>query len=373
MRVAFRVDASAESGTGHIMRCCTLADALHARGARVLFVCRHLPDSIETTLQARGHDVVRLGGIADRAERGDLEHSHWLGATQAEDAAQTLDALAGHDPDWVVIDHYGIDIRWERSIRARAAAVMVIDDLADRQHDCEVLLDQNLVEGLELRYEGRVPATCDVLLGPWYALLGPAYTGLRRSAQPRTSVRRVLIFFGGSDRENLTGRALDGVLSLGRTDIHADVVLSLNGANLVEVERVAARHATVTCYRGLPTLAPLVAAADLAIGSFGATSWERLCLGLPTLAVLMARNQREVAHALDRGGLAICMGNAENVTADTIAERLSTVLSSADIRTWSMRCMEYCDGEGTPRVIDAMERVSRGARTAAAATIRERH
>jgi UDP-2,4-diacetamido-2,4,6-trideoxy-beta-L-altropyranose hydrolase len=355
------------------MRCRTLADALGARGARVLFVCRQLPDSLEAALRSRGHDVARLAGTVHDAEIGDLEHSHWLAATQAQDAEQTLEALADHQPDWMVVDHYGIDARWERSVRRRTAALMVIDDLADRQHDCEVLLDQNFVENLERRYTGRIPATCDALLGPRYALLGPAYAGLRRSTQPRTSVKRILIFFGGSDRDNLTGRALDAVLSLGRNDIHADVVLSLNGANVADVQRAAARSETVTCHHGLPTLAPLVASADLAIGSFGATSWERLCLGLPTLAVLMARNQREVAAALDRAGLAICIGSVDTVTADTIADRLSAVLSSADIRAWSARCMEFCDGDGTQRVLDVIERVSRGAGAAATHAMQEGH
>ena len=372
MRVAFRVDASAESGTGHIMRCCTLANALRASGARTLFICRDLPDSLNDALHARGHDVVQLGGMAPGAELGELEHAHWLGATQAHDAEQTLRAVADYEPDWVVVDHYGIDVGWERVVRRRVPLLMAIDDLADRHHECEVLLDQNLVENLERRYEGRVPQTCQSLLGPRYALLGPAYAGLRCSTQPRTAVERILIFFGGADRHNLTGRALEAVLSLGRNDLHIDVVLSLSGADVEAVQKVAARSSTVTCHRGLPTLAPLVASSDLAIGSFGATSWERLCLGLPTLAVLMARNQREVAAALDRAGVALCIGSAETVTAASIAERVSAVLSGADIRAWSARCMEFCDGEGTQRVLDVIDRLSREARVEAGYAVQER-
>jgi UDP-2,4-diacetamido-2,4,6-trideoxy-beta-L-altropyranose hydrolase len=343
------------------MRCCTLADGLRARGARALFVCRYLPDSLRAALETRGHDVARLDGDdANDHEPAGLEHSHWLGATQARDAEQSLRAATGYRPDWMIVDHYGIDVRWERMVRPHVARLMAIDDLADRQHDCEVLLDQNLVEDLDRRYEGRVPETCESLLGVRYALLGPAYADLRQSVQPRVAVRRILIFFGGSDHHNLTGRALDAVLSLGRHDVRVDVVVSLNGASAADVEKVAARSKTVTCHRGLPTLAPLFASADLAIGSFGATSWERLCLGVPTLAVLMARNQREVAAALDCAGLAVCIGSTESVTVDSIAQRVSEVLSTADIATWSARCMEFCDGQGTQRVIDVIERHTRG-------------
>jgi UDP-2,4-diacetamido-2,4,6-trideoxy-beta-L-altropyranose hydrolase len=356
LQIAVRVDASIQTGTGHVMRCRTLANALCAEGASVRFVSRHMPDSVRSLLERQGHEVVTLGGASSLREcADDLAHSSWLGVTQAQDARETLQALADRRWDWVIVDHYALDARWENSVRRIASRIMAIDDLADRQHECEVLLDQNLVANFESRYQGRTPRDCALLLGPRFALLDRSYGDLHSQVAPRTAVKRILIFFGGSDQLNLTGRALQAVLSLQRPEIEVDVVMSLNSSTSREIAAIAAQHAGIRCHSGLPSLAALFAAADLSIGSLGATSWERLCLGVPTLAILMAFNQNEVAAALHEAGLAICMGAAESVTVDSITEHLGRVLAMDDFTAWSARCMEVCDGRGTQRAMQALQ------------------
>lgn len=356
-QVAFRVDASARIGTGHVVRCLTLADSLRERGARTRFVCRSLPEVMRARLERHGHELSRLDGFQSGEPVGELAHSHWLTVSQDRDAEDTLQALADRSWDWVIVDHYALDERWETILRQAAKNMMVIDDLADRQHDCDLLLDQNLVSGMNERYVGRVPATCRTLLGPLYALLHRGYAELHAVVAPRVAVKRVLIFFGGTDPDNLTGRALNAVLSLERKDISIDVVLSVSSPYSDEVEALARRHSQVTCHRNLPTLAPLIASADLALGSLGATSWERLCLGLPTIAISMAMNQKEVATALDRGGLVDWIGHSDSATTEAIATHLKRALEREDLSAWSARCREVCDGRGTWRTIEGMNDV----------------
>ena len=174
MRVSFRVDASPQIGIGHYMRCLTLADELKKRGSHICFVTRHLPDHLREMLVKMEHELALLP-TSQRCETDELSHSHWLGTSQASDAEGTLQALGDGTWDWLVVDHYGLDARWELTLRTRVTRILVIDDLADREHDCELLLDQNFYEAMDTRYCGKVPKHCALLLGPRYALLSDEY------------------------------------------------------------------------------------------------------------------------------------------------------------------------------------------------------
>ena len=172
MIVAVRADASPLSGSGHVTRCLSLARGLRAAGATVAFACDEdgavLCDSLEQT----GFQVTRLQG------------SEFSWSADTKQTGRAIDAI-GARPDWLVVDHYAVDHRWERALRAKAQRIMVIDDLANREHDCDLLLDQNLIEGMEGRYAGKVPAACELLLGPRYALLHPDYRELHDRTAPR--------------------------------------------------------------------------------------------------------------------------------------------------------------------------------------------
>jgi len=352
MRVAFRVDASSRIGTGHLMRCLTLADALKSRGALTRFICRHLPRSLWAQFSLKGHELVLLKSSIENEQINDLDHSHWLGVNQSQDAYDTLRALSDQEWNWLIVDHYALDVRWETILHQIIKKIMAIDDLADRQHDCDILLDQNYFLDMNKRYVKRVPLTCKVFLGPNYALLHPSYAELHEVIRPRDKVKRILVFFGGSDRDNLTGRAIEALLSLERDDIEVDVVLPIHSPYVEEIEQLAAGHATLKCHKALPTLAPLMASSDLAIGAMGATTWERLCLGLPTIAVTLAKNQTEVTAALHKESLVVWIGHSKTVTKESIAIQLMGIIKVNDLGSWSIRCMELCDGKGTNRIVE---------------------
>jgi spore coat polysaccharide biosynthesis predicted glycosyltransferase SpsG/RimJ/RimL family protein N-acetyltransferase len=232
---------------------------------------------------------------------------------------------------------------------------MVIDDLADRAHDCDLLLDQNLVAEMSTRYAGKVSPSCVLLLGPEYALLHQDYAALHGRLPPREGqIRNILISFGAADSMNLTGKTLMAFLSLNRPDIEAHVVISNGSHHCQTIREQAAGHRNVHVHYGVPTLAPLMAKADLAVGASGVTSWERLCLGLPALVITLAENQRPIAERLAQRGMIEWLGHQDKIDELVIARALGKVLEKGLEAEWSLRCRELVDGQGGNRVCELL-------------------
>jgi UDP-2,4-diacetamido-2,4,6-trideoxy-beta-L-altropyranose hydrolase len=302
-------------------------------------------------LAAKGHEFMLLSSRPNKEAADDLAHAHWLGTSQAQDATDTIHALSNQMCDWLVVDHYALDFRWESALRPSVGRIMVIDDLADRVHDCDLLLDQNLVAQMRTRYTDKVPANCGMLLGPKYALLQPIYADLHNCISPRKGqIRRIFIFFGGVDGDNLTGHTLAAFLHLNRKDIDVDVVITANSPHAEAIRRQVAGEGHIHLHSDLPTLALLMIKADLAIGAGGATSWERLCLGLPTLVVTLADNQRPIADELSQRDLIRWLGHLYTVEQTTIAQVLGELIQQGLDESWSQRCLAVIDGNGAKRV-----------------------
>ena len=299
MNIAIRVDASSQIGTGHFMRTLTLAKELSKRGAKVRFVSRHLPEYLQDMLSEKVYEFRILDRPINETMQDELAHSKWLGTTQHEDAQDTTQALSDRIWDWLVIDNYALDARWESVLRKSAKRLLVIDDLADRMHDCDILLDQNYYADKETRYTGKVPVTCQLLLGPHYALLREEFSQWRQQVKPRTgSVKRILVFFGGVDADNFTGLTIDALARLGISGLHIDVVIGAQHPYREKIESACIEY-MFSCYVQTDRMAELMATADLAIGAGGSATWERCCLGLPSLVVSLADNQTDIVKGLD--------------------------------------------------------------------------
>lgn len=325
MRVAFRADASVEMGTGHIMRCLTLADALRAHGAHCSFICREHPGNLIALIQQRGFAVHALAGVATHHPSAtEPAHAAWLGADWRHDAQQCGAVMGADGVDWLIVDHYALDQNWERALRSQARRIMVVDDLADRPHDCDLLLDQNWFGELTaLRYQERVPAECQCCLGPRYALLKPEYAQWRQQRERVDgAVRRVLVFLGGSDPSNQTLKALHALMQPDFAELAVDVVLGPNHPDVSGVKAAASIRANTIVHQALPSLAALMVSADLMIGAGGSTTWERMCLGLPALVVSIADNQTPINTALAHDGYIQYLGEMSQVTAETISDAL---------------------------------------------------
>lgn len=353
MKVAFRADASLQMGSGHVMRCLTLADELRSRSAEVSFVCREHRGNLIEIIEARGFTVVRLpppdGLFAPRD--GDVTHASWLGVSWQHDAEETVTVLPADGVDCLIVDHYALDQRWEEQLRPLVTKLMVIDDLADRPHDCDLLLDQNLYRDFETRYDQMVPATCRKLLGPRYALLRPEFLEARKKLRQRDGqVKRILVFLGGVDSSNETAKAVHAIAALNMQEMRVDVVVGRGNPNQQQIRDLCTANG-FHYHCQVNNMAELMAGADLAIGAGGTATWERCALGLPSLVMVVADNQRELAQYGAQAGLCFSLGEAADLSVEDISVAVRFALRSPDtLRHLAEQCLETVDARGCSRV-----------------------
>lgn len=356
LRVAFRTDASVQIGTGHVMRCLTLADALRERGAECRFICRPHAGNLLELIRQRGHIAVPLPALEVPVEQlpATTAHSAWLGTDWAHDAQQTLKVLSDDVVDWLIVDHYALEQGWEQTLRPSCRRMMVIDDLADRHHDCDLLVDQNLGREAE-DYTGLIPAQATCLIGPRYALLRPEFAQLRGASLARrhsVEMKQLLITMGGVDKDNATGLVLQALEACALPqDLRITVVMGPYAPWLQDVQAHAQRMPRTTqVLVGVSDMARLMAESDLAIGAAGGTAWERCCLGLPSVVLVLAENQLAGAEAFKAQGAAVYVQNIADVesylrgffASDDLFELLGRLGRAAAMVT---------DGQGIPRIM----------------------
>ena len=295
-------------------------------------------------------ELVSLIGDVTPSKDGSLAHSHWLGVSQEQDAHSSKQALSDQLWDWIIVDHYALDARWERSLRASAKQIMVIDDITDRQHDCDVLLDQNFYADMQTRYVNKVPAHCQLLLGPRYALLREEFSVMRDQVEPRSGVvRNILVFFGGVDAGNHTGPTLEALAEMARKELKVDVVIGAQHPCREQILEACVIHSYV-CHVQTKNMAELMAKADLAIGAGGSATWERCCLGLPTLSICIASNQRRQIEDAAAEGLLYAPSDGGDLKG-VIKRHISALLENALLlKHISTSAMAFVDGRGTTRV-----------------------
>ena len=369
INILIRCDASNSIGSGHVMRCRSLGQELQFRGANVIFICRDLPGNLNQTIKKdfqilelpfKKPDTNRLDNNSAPTSR-DL-YQQWLGCPQSIDARETLHALLKIKTtkhDWLIVDHYGLDCTWESLIvkglesrNRHKLKILVIDDLADRAHQANILLDQNFYgNSAEKRYQNLLPKNCKQLLGPHYALLSPEYALLHNILPRREKLLRVLIFFGGVDAADCTTKCLEALDTKEFESIHVDVVLGSQNSNRESIKQLVNKRGNTSLHNPMESLAGLMARADLAIGAGGSTTWERACLGLPSLVIAIAKNQLPIAESLSKQGYIRFLGTSKNVNISTIRDELSLIAESK----WPLASgHELTDGLGTKRIASAL-------------------
>lgn len=355
MRILFRVDASLEIGNGHVIRCLTLAQALKSIGANCEFVCRLHKGHLLTHIEQQGFVVHAL-------PEGPL--CTWLGTSWQEDADQTRQLIGNKRYDWLVVDHYELDAQWELALCDVATQRMAIDDLANRMHDVDLVWDQNLGRKAS-DYASWVGPECEVHVGAMRALLKPEFSASREESQQRrlrANVQHVLVTMGGVDKFNLTGRilsALEGMPNALPSTCRITVVMGEHAPGLRDVRNVAARMpwSTEVCVN-VTDMARRMMQADLAIGALGTTAWERCCLGLPTLGVVLADNQKSGAEHLEKIGAVALL--PIDVTMETVLERkLALVQQPNVLREMQKSCYQVTDGRGVSRLLQRLQLSSR--------------
>jgi len=342
------------------MRCLTLADALRDKGAEVIFICREYLGNINQLIEKKNFNVYKLSLSDGNKKTGDevsghkLHHAEWLGVSQHQDALQCESILQDFKPDWLVVDHYAIDCYWQRMLRPHYHKLMVIDDLADRQHDCDLLLDQTYGRNA-IDYKPLVPAQAKLLLGASYALLRPEFAewrdfSLKRRSNPQ--LKTLLITMGGVDADNVTSRVLTALRDcILPSDLKITVVMGGAAPWLEKVKQLAGQMPYPTeVMVNVTNMAEIMANSDLAIGAAGSTSWERCCLGLPSLMVVLAENQQSIAKGLQG------QGAANLFRIDCIKTLQSRVLAMTQnkLQHMSEASRQIVNGLGVQRTIENM-------------------
>lgn len=350
MRFKFRVDSSPVIGMGHLMRCLTLANGLKKRGFECSFICRDF----------EGNGASRFIGDdfpLDLMSIDGLELSEdWLGVPFEKDVKDTLDIISKEPVDWLIIDHYEIDQRWEKEFRSHFPniKIMVIDDLV-RPHDCDLLLDQTYGRR-EDAYRPIVPENTQLCLGTEFALLREQFGLLRAQIQGRTNNNEchILVTLGGGNQGKplrVIGKALRElskkhaftatVITGDVPDLHLDDYKSLGS----RVELISFSN----------DIASQMAKADFAIGAGGGTSWERCCLGLPTVVLTIADNQIEAVGRLKRENAIISV----NTNVNEIIKSVQLLLTDKKLRSKIRKnALRLCDGNGTDRLIKTIIKIS---------------
>lgn len=345
--VLFRADASPALGSGHVVRSLTLAMALAERGVASVFATRVGPGGLHERIRAAGHEVIALD---DDPPLEALTATPWSASVQQRDLVQVR-ARGRARYDAVVVDHYGLDARWERGMRPTTGRVVALDDLADRAHDADVVVDHNWYgPHTAERYDGLVPPGCVQLLGPRYALLQPAYVHARAQRPPRAvPPRRVLVSFGGGDASGETEKVLEALLAPELAGLEVDVVVGRRRAVTPRLEAMVAERARTRLHVELPTLAQLLSVADLAVGASGSATWERMCLDVPAIVATTRSSQSGVTRALAEAGLTTWAGLQATTTPDRY-RRLLLDAVGGDLPTPPA----LVDGLGAQRVVEAL-------------------
>jgi UDP-2,4-diacetamido-2,4,6-trideoxy-beta-L-altropyranose hydrolase len=359
-KVAFRFDSSTWIGSGHAVRCSTLGRALLRQGVEVHILTREMPGHSIESLKGQGFLVHPLPKISQPLESNcELPHGTWLGVDQETDLTQCSKKLSSLGRfDWLITDHYALDHRWQKPIRQFTKRILAIDDVADRKLEADILLDQNYFKNPSERYLGLVPEDCLLLLGPSFALLKEDFQQLTSQISHRDGkIRRIFVFFGGFDEPSLTARWVDAFISLPQQDVVADVVINKKHPSFSKLKIISQADPRLKLHSDLPSLGPLMLKADLAFGGGGTTTWERCCLGLPSIVISLAENQISIAKALSQANILGYLGHHDQLNEKSMQYHLSQLIKNGPDPNWAEASRFLVDGKGTLRTAETMSEI----------------
>ena len=339
MLAVIRADASASIGSGHVMRCLTLAHRLKKEeNAKVVFVMRDLPGNLIDVVEKQGVEVLKLSPANKRYSLNG--YGLWLTVPMDVDAQQAIEILQhylqehGCDVvDRLIVDSYALDEQWELMLRPYCNEIMVIDDLANRRHYCDILLDQNFYLNKDARYAGLVPEHCKMLLGPEHALLREEFYEAKKHLRKRDgTIKNILVFYGGSDLTNETEKAIEALVQLHDEGYNftADVITGVSNSRREKIKKLCSKYHFLYYYCQVSNMAEFMNKADLMLGAGGSTTWERLYMELPALVTAVAENQIQGCEDCSQAGLIDYLGESEKVTVDVIVNALWAQLYSTN-------------------------------------------
>lgn len=333
-----RADASVATGTGHVMRCLALAQAWQDASGQVIFAAAEITDALRERLGDEGCTIESVSSP---------------GGSSA-DATQTVAFAQAHGAAWVVVDGYVFGSQYQRPFNVAGVKTLFLDDHGrGSPYSANVVLNQNVGANRDL-YTDRDPQT-RLLLGTRYCLLRREFARWRSWHREISSTcSQLLVLMGGSDPENVTARVLEALATDEFKGLATTVVVGGSNPNFAILKSLAGSWPNIILRKNVTAMGELIASADIAISASGATCWELCCLGLPSLLVDVADNQKPIATELDRRGCALHIGDW-SVTLAVIQQRLRELVGSVELRqSLAFRSRELVDGRGAERAISAM-------------------
>ena len=342
--IFIRVDSGDKIGSGHAIRCLSLAQALKKMNFEICFISKKEKGSISKLFEDKGFIVYYIKNNYSKSKKDNIIKN---------DANQTAKIITKHmaKSSWIIVDHYDLGFKWEKSIRKFVDKIIVIDDLA-RRHDSDLLLDQNYNRCLKTRYNKLIPKKCVKLLGPRYALLRNEFSNLRKNiVKPRKNFKNVLISFGGVDPTNETGKVLSAIkiLKPKKQFLEVNVVMGKSDKNKHKIKQLCSSIPNAKFYQNVYKIGKLICKADLGVGAGGSSTWERFCLGLPTIVSIVANHQKETTEALAKKNCLINAGLAKNLSVKKYVEIFEN-LDIKKLRSISKNSLKVVDGNGGIRV-----------------------
>jgi len=340
MNIGVRVAASDKIGTGHLKRCISLS----------LEIKENL--DVDVIFFFSGDDR-----YLDLLKKHDLAfHKIKSNTFNYLDDANLLKSIVNKNNielSFIIVDHYKIDINWEKQLSDYK--IIVLDDLANRKHHADILIDQNLYNNYQKRYLDLVNKGCILLLGPKYAILNNKYKKLRKDHIRTNSYKNVLISFGGTDEFELTEQLLAKFSSCPDLDeyiFHAVITKSFKNKPLI---RSYSRYENIEIYEDLDCLSNLMYECDFSIGAGGTTTWERFAMKLPAIVIAIAENQVESANHLKKKGFINFIGSATDLPKDWVENIIYIMKDKINLERQSKKISQIVDAEGTKRIINSIK------------------
>jgi len=346
MKIVFRVDASFQIGVGHVMRCLAIAKIFQNQGSDIHFICRNHQGNLIDKIIKEGFNVFILELSSEFKS-----NKNWLGDSQSKDSYECSKVFKKIRPDWLIIDHYCIDQEWQIVAREYCKKILVIDDLADRVHECDVLLDQTF-GCQDFEYSHLIPDECKLLLGSKYAILRPEFLELRSLSLNRRKsfdLKKILISMGGADPMNSTCQVLD---ELSKIDLpnttEVTIILGASSTHLDTVKAKANRLIyNTTVKTNIDNMAETMANSDLGIGACGTSTWERCCLGLPSIQIVTAENQKKIAKNLESQDIVKIVNSF-----DELVPSINYMINN--LSKYSNKSKSIIDGKGLMRLVEIL-------------------
>ncbi len=369
MLIGIRVDASLKMGTGHTYRMLTLAHKLKSKGHKVFFVSRKLKGNLIDFVRNSFELLELPEPKTNECNNTHCSHAKWLEVDYSKEINQSYNAIKAHleqsgqqKLDWLVIDHYALEKEYQLAMQSLAVRCLQVDDLADRAHHVDILLDQNYYQQGSTRYDGLLPQETLRLCGPSFALLRDDFSLCRKQLEPyeeRFAKHQVVLFFGGIDLANETSKALKGLLSVESQD-HFHVIIGINNPHKDQVTTLCNKYSDrVSLHVQVNNMTDFFASSYLYVGAVGATTWERCVMALPGLVCSVAENQTQLALEIDEANAHIYLGLNSKLHEIDYARAYSQLIANAELlKNQSKICEQLVDGDGAQTVVNRMEEMS---------------